>query len=57
MRRSRSERLAAALSMLDERFDRLITGSSPVERLPEVMDELARNTPWAQEQLLHCVTY
>lgn len=57
MRRSREQRLAAALSLLDERFDALVTGRSPVERLPEVMDDFAAAAPWTRGQLLHVVTY
>lgn len=57
LRRSRRERLAAALHMLDERFDALVTGSSPLERLPEVMDDFAGAAEWTRSQLLHTVTY
>lgn len=57
LRRSRTQRLAAALSLLDERFDALVTGRSPVERLPEVMSDFAAGAEWTRSQLLHVVTY
>lgn len=57
LRRSRTQRLDAALSMLDDRFDALLTGRSPVERLPEVMDDFAAAAQWTRNQLLHVVTY
>lgn len=57
LRRSRTQRLAAALNLLDARFDALVTGRSPVERLPEVMDDFASAAAWTRNQLLHVVTY
>ncbi|GAA4829047.1 zinc-dependent alcohol dehydrogenase [Garicola koreensis] len=57
LRRSRTQRLAAALNLLDARFDALVTGRSPVERLPEVMDDFASGAAWTRNQLLHVVTY
>lgn len=57
LRRSRSQRLAAALGLLDERFDALVTGSSPLAKLPEVMNDFAGAAEWTRSQLLHVVTY
>ena len=57
LRRSRSSRLAAALNLLDERFDALVTGSSPLEQLPQVMDAFARGQDWTRDEILHVVTY
>lgn len=57
LRRSRRERLATALSLLDERFDAVVTGHSPVENLPQVIDDFAAGAEWTREQLLHVVTY
>ena len=57
LRRSRSERLTAALGLLDERFDAMVTGSSPLEKLPEVMNDFAAGADWTRSQLLHVVTY
>ena len=57
LRRDRTQRLAAALSLLDERFDALVTGRSPVERLPGVMNDFAEAADWTRSQLLHVVTY
>lgn len=56
-RRSRSERLASALALLDSRFDAVVTGSSPLERLPEVMNDFASGEAWTRSQLMHLVTY
>lgn len=56
-RRSRRQRLGAALGLLDDRFDALVTGSSPLERLPKVMDDFAEGADWTRSQLLHVVTY
>src|SRR5699024_562201 len=57
LRRSRTQRLAAALSLLDARFDALVTGRSPVERLPEGMDDFAAAAAWTRSQRLDVVTY
>lgn len=57
MRRSREQRLACALNMLDSRFDALVTGSSPLEDLPEVLDAFAQRADWTRDELLHVVTY
>lgn len=57
LRRTRAQRLGTALGLLDERFDLLVTGSSPLERLPEVMNDLASGAEWTRQQLLHVVTY
>lgn len=57
LRRSRGQRLTSALAMLDSRFDALITGSSPLNDLPVVLDDFARQADWTRNQLLHAVTY
>ncbi|NLS10636.1 dehydrogenase [Nesterenkonia sp. MY13] len=57
LRRSRRQRLATALELLDERFDALITGSSPLVELPRVMDDFARRADWTNNEILHIVTY
>lgn len=57
LRRSRGQRLASALELLDSRFDALVTGSSPVEDLPAVLDDFAGKADWTRNQLLHAVTY
>lgn len=56
-RRTRRERLATALSLLDERFDTLITGHCPLEKLPELMNDIAESKEWTRGHLLHVVTY
>lgn len=57
LRRSRRQRLACALGMLDSRFDSLVTGSSPVDELPGVLDAFAHGADWTRDELLHVVTY
>ncbi|GAA1813948.1 zinc-dependent alcohol dehydrogenase [Nesterenkonia flava] len=57
LRRSRAERLSTALGLLDERFDQLITGSSPLDELPRVMDDFALGADWTRSEMLHVVTY
>ncbi|WP_120005735.1 zinc-dependent alcohol dehydrogenase [Nesterenkonia muleiensis] len=57
LRRTRKQRLACALSMLDARFDALVTGSSPLEELPGVLDAFAHGADWTRDELLHVVTY
>lgn len=69
LRRTRAERLSTALALLDERFDALITGRSPLEELPAVMDQMAGRGTAGPEQpledhmntsrkeILHVVTY
>ncbi|WP_431812803.1 zinc-dependent alcohol dehydrogenase [Kocuria sp. cx-455] len=57
-RRTRAERLRTALRALrDERFDALLTGASPREDLPEVMDRITANTDLARTTLCHVLTY
>ena len=57
-RRTRAERLQTALRTLrDERFDALLTGQSPHQELPEVMDEITGDTDLARTTLCHILTY
>ncbi|MDN5552431.1 MAG: dehydrogenase, partial [Brevibacterium sp.] len=57
-RRTRSERLGAALSALhDDRFDALITGTSGWQDLPWLMDELSSDTALATATLCHVLDY
>lgn len=57
-RRTRSERLGAALSALhDDRFDALITGTSGRQDLPWLMDELSSDTALATATLCHVLDY
>ena len=57
-RRTRAERLRTALRALrDERFDALLTGASPRQELPEVMDRITGNTDLARTTLCHVLTY
>ncbi|WP_022872039.1 zinc-dependent alcohol dehydrogenase [Nesterenkonia alba] len=57
LRRTRRERLSTAVSLLDDRFDSLITGSSPLQDLPQVMDDLTNGAAWTRDCVLHTVTY
>lgn len=57
LRRSRAERLSTALNLLDDRFDALVTGHSPLERLPTTMDDFAHGADWTRHEILHVVTY
>ncbi|TLQ00246.1 zinc-binding alcohol dehydrogenase [Nesterenkonia salmonea] len=57
LRRTRRQRLAAALELLDPRFDALVTGSSSLDDLPTVLDDFSRKADWTRNQLLHAVTY
>ncbi|WP_150460682.1 MDR/zinc-dependent alcohol dehydrogenase-like family protein [Nesterenkonia ebinurensis] len=57
LRRTRRERLTAALNLLDERFDALVTGHSPLEQLPAVMEDFACGKVWTRDEILHVVTY
>ncbi|GAA1137128.1 zinc-dependent alcohol dehydrogenase [Nesterenkonia lutea] len=57
MRRSRGQRLAAALRMLDPRFDTLISGRSTLQELPTVMADVAGSAPWTREQILHVIDH
>jgi hypothetical protein len=53
--RTFADRLALALALLrDPVFDTLITGSSPFEELPGVLDDLATGT---RPALCHLITY
>ena len=57
-RRTRSERLGAALSALhDDRFDALITGTSGWQDLPWLMDELSSDTALSTATLCHVLDY
>lgn len=54
-RRNRADRLATALELLrDPALDALVTGTSPIEELPEVMRRMAAG---ALPGLLHTVSY
>ena len=54
-RRSRAERLALALDLLDDpAFDALLTGESRFEELPDLMPKLADGSVPA---LCHTITY
>ncbi|MDZ5076180.1 zinc-binding alcohol dehydrogenase [Nesterenkonia sp. HG001] len=57
LRRTRRQRLQLALSLLDERFDALLTGRSPLEDLPEVMDALAAEDPTWSGTICHVVDH
>ncbi|WP_208009719.1 zinc-dependent alcohol dehydrogenase [Nesterenkonia sphaerica] len=57
LRRTRRQRLAAALHLLDSRFDALITGVSALDELPGVFEDFSRKADWTRNQLLHAVTY
>lgn len=56
-RRTRADRLAAALRLLSDRFDPLITGRTAVEDLPELMNAIASGQPWTRKLMLHVITY
>lgn len=57
MRRTRGERLATALDLLDSRFEMLISGHSPLSELPAVMRDVAAGAPWTREQILHVIDH
>lgn len=58
VRRTRSQRLSTALAALhDDRFDALISGTSQWQDLPQLMDELSRETKTAAETLCHVLDY
>ncbi|GGE64040.1 zinc-dependent alcohol dehydrogenase [Nesterenkonia cremea] len=56
-RRSRGDRLRTALDLLDPRFDALITGRSPLEKLPQVMDDLAAGADWTRQTICHVIDH
>lgn len=56
-RRTRRQRLRLALSMLDDRFDALLTGRSPVEDLPAVMDALSTDDSAWRSTICHIVDH
>ena len=57
-RRTRAQRLRTALRALhDDRFDALLTGASPRQELPEVMDRITGDTDPARSTLCHVLTY
>lgn len=56
-RRTRRDRLRTALSMLDERFDAMITGRSPLEELPHIMDDLASGADWTRQTICHVIEH
>lgn len=57
LRRDRRARLRLGLSLLDDRFDALITGRSPLEDLPQVMDALAYGDPAWARTICHVVDH
>lgn len=58
LRRTRAQRLRAALDALrDERFDALITGTSPWHELPAILDAICRPTELAATTLCHTFEY
>lgn len=57
MRRTRGQRLATALDLLDSRFDLLISGHSPLAELPSVMQDVAAGAPWTRDQILHVIDH
>ncbi|WP_010523703.1 zinc-binding alcohol dehydrogenase [Nesterenkonia sp. F] len=56
-RRSRRQRLSLALGMLDARCDALLTGRSPLEELPTVMDALGAGDPAWASTLCHVIDH
>lgn len=56
-RRSRRQRLGLALGMLDARFDALLTGRSPLDELPTVMDALSTGSPEWCSTLCHVIDH
>lgn len=57
-RRTRAQRLRTALLALrDDRFDALLTGTSPWRELPAVMDEITGDGASAAATLCHVLTY
>lgn len=57
-RRTRAQRLQTALRALrDDRFDALLTGESPRQDLPRVMDAITGDTDLARTTLCHVLTY
>lgn len=57
LRRSRTERLRTGLELLDERFDRLITGRSDLAELPQVMDDIAVDAERTRSCILHIIDH
>ncbi|GAA4390723.1 zinc-binding alcohol dehydrogenase [Brevibacterium sp. NPDC049920] len=58
LRRTRVERMRAALAALaDERFDALLTGTSPWHALPQVMEEISGDTALAAATLCHVIDH
>lgn len=57
-RRTRGDRMRTALAALDDdRFDALMTGVSPWQDLPRVMDDLSGDTDTAAATLCHVFDY
>ncbi len=56
-RRTRAERLRQALHMLDERFDPLITGRSPLSRLPAVIDGMSQGAEQYRGSICHVIDH
>lgn len=57
LRRTRRQRLQFALQMLDERFDTLITGRSPLRQLPTLMTSLAEDAPPVRGTICHVIDH
>ena len=58
LRRTRAERMAAALAALhDDRFEALLTGTSPWQHLPRVMDAISGDTALAASTLCHVIDH
>lgn len=58
LRRTRADRMRAALDALtDERFDALLTGTSPWHALPQVMEEISGDTALAAATLCHVIDH
>lgn len=56
-RRSRRDRLRTALEMLDSRFDALLTGRSPLDELPQVMEDLAADADHVRQTICHVIEH
>jgi NADPH:quinone reductase-like Zn-dependent oxidoreductase len=56
-RRTRTERLAQALNLLDDRFDALITGRSPLSELAAVMDGMSQAAEQYRGSICHVIDH
>lgn len=57
LRRTRRQRLSLALDMLDDRFDALLTGRSPLPELPQVMEALSARDPAWRSTICHIIDH